>query len=59
MLAQYPELLLHRHLLADHFLEHKHFQKAKVQYQILLKNNIPAIKRALALNNLATIYIRW
>jgi putative PEP-CTERM system TPR-repeat lipoprotein len=58
LVTQNPELLLHRHLLADHLLQHKHFKKAKHQYLILLKNNIPTIKRALALNNLATIYIR-
>ena len=57
LIAENPELLLHRHLLADHLLEHKHFKEAKYQYLILLKNSIPPIKRALALNNLATIYI--
>tara|TARA_R110001583_G_scaffold67407_3_gene192690 strand:+ start:773 stop:3586 length:2814 start_codon:yes stop_codon:yes gene_type:complete len=58
LVTENPELLLHRHLLADHLLEHKHFQEAKNQYQILLKNNIPQMKKALALNNLAMIYIR-
>jgi putative PEP-CTERM system TPR-repeat lipoprotein len=58
LITEYPQLLLHRHLLADHLLENKHFEKAKKQYQILLENNIPPTKRALALNNLATIYIR-
>ncbi|MFT5852420.1 MAG: putative PEP-CTERM system TPR-repeat lipoprotein, partial [Colwellia sp.] len=58
LITEHPELLLHRHLLADHLLEYKHFKKAKYQYQILLKNTIPAMKRALVLNNLATIYIR-
>lgn len=58
LVTEYPDLLLHRHLLADHLLEYKHFQKAKDQYLILLKNNIPAMTKALVLNNLATIYIR-
>jgi putative PEP-CTERM system TPR-repeat lipoprotein len=58
LVAQNPKLLLHRHLLADHLLQHKHFKKAKHQYLILLKNDIPTIKRALALNNLAIIYIK-
>jgi len=57
LITEYPELSLHRHLLADHLLKYKHFQKAKYQYQILLKYNIPTMKKALALNNLATIYI--
>ncbi|MBA6231801.1 MULTISPECIES: XrtA/PEP-CTERM system TPR-repeat protein PrsT [unclassified Colwellia] len=58
LIDKYPELLLHRHLLADHLLENKHFTQAQHQYETLLKNNIPSIKRALALNSLATIYIR-
>ncbi|MFB0981858.1 MAG: PEP-CTERM system TPR-repeat protein PrsT [Alteromonadaceae bacterium] len=58
LVTKYPDLLLHRHLLADHLLEHKHFQEAKFQYLILLENNIPPIEKALALNNLATIYIQ-
>ncbi|MFT5635756.1 MAG: putative PEP-CTERM system TPR-repeat lipoprotein [Cognaticolwellia sp.] len=56
--TEYPDLLLHRHMLADHLLEYKHFQKAKDQYLILLQYNIPAMTKALVLNNLATIYIR-
>ena len=58
LITKYPDLLLHRHLLADHLLEHEYFKEAKYQYLILLKNNIPAREKALALNNLATIYIR-
>jgi putative PEP-CTERM system TPR-repeat lipoprotein len=58
LVTQNPELLLHRHLLADHLFEHKHFKNAKYQYLTLLKNNIPTMKRAIVLNSLATIYIQ-
>jgi len=57
VLLKHPELSLHRHLLADHLLEHHQYQKAKYQYQVLLTNNLPLMKRAMALNNLASIYI--
>ncbi|NQY86783.1 MAG: tetratricopeptide repeat protein [Colwellia sp.] len=52
-----PELVLQRHIFADHLFEHKKYQQAKFQYQRLLTLDIPAEKIALALNNLSLIYL--
>ncbi len=52
-----PELVLHKHIYADHLFEQNKFEQAKFQYQTLLTQAIPIEKRALALNNLAIIYL--
>ncbi len=57
LVDKYPDLALQRHTLADHLFEHKKFDQAKFQYQLLIIQNIPTAKRAAALNNLAIIYL--
>ncbi len=57
LVEQYPERAFQQHILADHLLDHKRYSKAKYQYQQLLTKEIPVAKRALALNNLASIHI--
>ena len=57
LVNKYPEGNLQRHTFADHLLEHQKFEQAKFQYQLLLTKNIPVLKRAASLNNLAIIYL--
>ena len=57
LVSEYPERTLQRHTFADHLLAHKKFEQAKLQYQVLITQDIPSSKRALALNNLATIHL--
>jgi len=57
LVNKHPERTLQRHTFADHLLAHKKFEQAKLQYQVLITQDIPPSKRALALNNLATIYL--
>jgi tetratricopeptide (TPR) repeat protein len=58
VVAQHPDWAFHRHTLADHLLAHQKYAEAKYQYQQLLTQELPPVKRAFALNNLATIHIR-
>jgi len=57
LVKQYPERTLQRHTFADHLLAHKRFEQAKFHYQVLITQEIPSTKRALALNNLASIHL--
>jgi len=57
LVNEYPERTLQRHTFADHLLAHKKFEQAKLQYQVVITQDIPSSKRALALNNLASIYL--
>lgn len=58
LINKYPERTLQRHIFADHLFEHQKFEQAKFQYQLLISQEIPSSKRALALNNLASIHLQ-
>lgn len=57
LVNKYPDRTLQRHAFADHLLAHQKFEQAKFQYQLLITQDIPTAKRALALNNLAIVYL--
>lgn len=52
-----PDAILTRKTLAEHLLTHKHWQQALFQYQALLTKPLAVDQRAIALNNMAVIYI--
>lgn len=52
-----PDAALIRKTLAEHLLTHKHWEQALFQYQVLLTKPLPTDQRAIALNNVAVIYI--
>ncbi|WP_448245999.1 XrtA/PEP-CTERM system TPR-repeat protein PrsT [Thalassotalea agariperforans] len=52
-----PDAGLIRKTLAEHLLTHKHWEQALFQYQVLLTKPLPTDQRAIALNNVAVIYI--
>lgn len=57
LVKQYPDRDFQRNTLADFLMINHQYTEAKFQYQQLLTRNIPSGKRAMALNNLAVIYI--
>lgn len=57
IIKKHPDLALQRHVFADHLFEQKKYERAKFQYQLLITQDIPPEKRALALNNLAHVYL--
>lgn len=57
LVNEFPHRNFQQHTLADHLMVNKKYNLAKYQYQLLLTKAIPTNKRAVALNNLANIYI--
>ncbi|WP_440876468.1 XrtA/PEP-CTERM system TPR-repeat protein PrsT [Thalassotalea sp. PLHSN55] len=57
LVNKYPDRAFQQHMLADHLMLQKDYVQAKFQYQQLLTKDIPTPKRALALNNMANIYV--
>jgi putative PEP-CTERM system TPR-repeat lipoprotein len=57
MVNEMPGSVLKRRILAEHLLDHEHWDASQFQYQLLLTHPLPVDQRAIALNNLATIYI--
>lgn len=57
LVKKYPERSFQRNTLADFLMINSQYTQAKFQYQQLLTRNIPSDKRAMALNNLAVIYL--
>jgi len=57
LVKQYPERNFQRNTFADYLMVNNKYAQAKFQYQQLLTRNIPSDTRAIALNNLAVIYL--
>ena len=57
IVKKHPDLVLQRHVFADHLFEQKKYDQAKFQYKLLISQEIPSEKRAMVLNNLAHVYL--
>ncbi|WP_375753749.1 tetratricopeptide repeat protein [Vibrio sp. HN007] len=57
IVSKYPDKSFYRAKLADHLMWMGNNEQAKYHYQILLTKRVPRNELALAMNNLAVIYI--